>query len=223
MELEDPQFKTADGSALRLYRDTARNYFLTEREGRPIYDDVIYCEVISPGSRDSTPVFEMIRYPNELGESNEPIYGLKYQELKDYVETYIKDEEIDESMAGTPLKQWPEIPRSLISTLRAQSVFTVDALAALPDTKLSIVGPDGRTWRTKAQAYIESSKDKAYATKLAADLQRAQDDIKVRDEQIEDLSKRLARMEAQLNEGQHSDTSEKEKPKGKGKGLDDIV
>lgn len=92
MELEDPQFKTADGSALRIYRDTARNYFLTEREGRPIYDDVIYCEVISPGSRDSTPVFEMVRYPNEMSVSHDPLYGIKYVELKQYVESFIKDD-----------------------------------------------------------------------------------------------------------------------------------
>lgn len=218
MELEDPQFKTADGSALRMYRDTARNYFLTEQEGRPIYDDVIYCEVISPGSRDSTPVFEMIRYPNDLAKDHEPLYGSKYPELKSYVDTFIKDDEIDASMAGTPLKAWPEIPRSLIATLRSQSVFTVDALAALPDTKLNIVGPDGRTWRAKAEAYIQSAKDTAYATKLAADLERAQDDIKVRDDQIKDLSERLARMEAQLNAD-----PKQEKPKAKGGRLDDIV
>jgi hypothetical protein len=231
MEVEDPQYKTADGCALRMYRDTARNEFLSEQEGRPMYDDVIYVEIISPGSRDSTPVFELVRYLNPESGLEEPLYGIKYNELKQYVDMFIKDDEIDSSLSGTPLKQWPEMSRTMISTLRAQNIYTVDALAALPDTKLNVVGPDGRTWRTKAQAYIAAAKDSAHATKLAADLERAQDDVKVRDEQIKELSERLTRMEATLNQTSHGkhepekndkpgDTGNKSGGKGK---LDNIV
>src|SRR5215472_7086762 len=162
MEMEDPQYKSDDGSALRVYRDTAKNPFLSEREGRPIYDDVIYCEIISPGSRDSTPIFEMVRFLNPEMEADKPLYGMKYPELKKYIDLFIKEDETDESLSGTPLKQWPEISRSMVASLRAQNIYTVDALANLPDTKLSVVGPDGRTWRTKAQAYIENAKNTAY-------------------------------------------------------------
>jgi hypothetical protein len=224
MEIEDPQFKTADGSALRMWRDTSKNEFLSEREGRPMYDDVIYVEVISPGSRDSTPVFELIRYPNEQSVNKEPLFGIKYQELKSYVESFIKDDEVDSALSGTPLKQWPEISRTMISTLRAQNIYTVDALAALPDTKLSVVGPDGRTWRTKAQAYIEAAKGSAHATKLAADLERAQEDIKARDEEIKELSARLTRMETSLNPGKHEpEKKPDDKSEKKGGKLGDIV
>jgi hypothetical protein len=165
--LQDPQYKTQDGAALRIWRDAAQNKFLSEAHGRALYDEVIYCEVITPGSKDSTPVFELERTFCAEANHPEPKFGQKYAEYKQFVDDFKKSEEIDSSLAGTPLAQWPEMNRSLVASLKAQGVFTVDALSALPDTKLHIVGPDGRTWREKAKAYIENAKGNAYATELA--------------------------------------------------------
>lgn len=190
----DPQFKTADGCALRIWRDTAKNNFLSERMGRPVFDDVILCEVISPGSRDSTPVFEVVRdyHPDH----NSPrAFGLKYAELRQYIDEFEKNEDIDSSLAGTPLKEWAEMPRTLAATLRAANVYTVDALSSLPDTKLSIVGPDGRTWRTKALAYIENAKNGAFATQLAADLDRMREDIASKDDTIAAMAAQIAELQ----------------------------
>lgn len=169
--LQDPQYKTADGAALRIWRDAASNRYLTEQQGRALFDEVIYCEVITPGSRDSTPVFELERVFCE--EMNHPLpkRSAKYEEYKQYVEDFKKSETVDSSLAGTPLSQWPEMNRSLVASLKAQGVFTVDALASLPDSKLVVVGPDGRLWREKAKAYIENAKGGAYATELAGRVQ----------------------------------------------------
>lgn len=197
-ELRDPQYKSPDGSAIRMWRDTAKNGFLSEKEGRPIFDEVIYVEVISPGSRDSSPVFELVRKFHELSAyAKTPMFGPKYEEYKSFVADFEKAEgDQDGTMAGTPLSQWPEISRTMIAALKTQSVFTVDALAALPDSKLSIVGPDGRTWREKAKAYVENAKSGAYATAIAADLDRTKQDLADALVREKALADRLTALEA---------------------------
>jgi hypothetical protein len=196
-EIRDPQYKSADGSALRIWRDTAKNNFLTEREGRPIFDEVIYVEVISPGSRDSTPTFEVVRnFAKESQYADKPHHGPKYDEFKSFILDFEKAEDSDSTLAGTPFSQWPEMTRAMAAALKAQSIFTVDALAALPDTKLNAVGPDGRTWREKAKAYVEAAKNGAHATALAADLERANLELADNREQMKLMAAKVAALEA---------------------------
>lgn len=194
--LQDPQYKTKDGSALRIWRDTAQNNFLSEKHGRAIFDEAIYAEVISPGSRDSTPVFECVRFFAPEMEHPQPLYGTKYNEYKEFIVDFEKNDGVDASMAGTPLSEWKEMNRTMVASLKAQSIFTVDALAALPDSRLSVVGPDGRTWRTKAQAYIESATGSAYATAVAADLERTKIELADSQAQVKDLAARLDALQA---------------------------
>lgn len=194
-DIRDPQYRTPDGSALRIWRDAAQNKFLSEREGRAIYDEVIYAEVISPGSRDSTPVFELIRVCAKEMNHPAPLYGLKYEEYKTFIEDFEKSEGNDASLSGTPLAQWPEMTRTMVAALKAQHIFTVDALAALPDTKLYVVGPDGRSWREKAIAYVESAKSGAYATELAAKLETTLTELADERERAKALAERVQALE----------------------------
>lgn len=195
-EIRDPQYKSPDGSALRIWRDTAKNNFLSEQHGRAIFDEVVYVEVISPGSRDSTPTFECVRVFAPEMNHPAPKYGQKYAEYKSFIEDFAKSEENDASLSGTPLSQWPEMTRTMVAALKAQNIFTVDALAQLPDTKLHVVGPDGRTWREKAKAYIENAKNTSYATGLAADLDRTKADLVASEGRVTELAKQVEALQA---------------------------
>lgn len=209
----DPQYKTADGAALRIWRDVSQNKFLSEREGRPLYDEVIFCEVITPGSRDSTPVFELERvFCPEMGHPA-PKRGMKYDLYKEYVENFKKGEEHDSSLAGTPLNQWPEMTRTMVATLKAAHIFTLEALAALPDTKITVVGPDGRTWREKAKAYVEHAKSGAYATELAAKVETLHTDLAASLDREKALAARVQELETEAKSGKKaSKTSEPAAP-----------
>jgi hypothetical protein len=200
--LQDPQYKTEDGAALRIWRDSLQNNFLTEREGRPIFDEVILCEVIAPGSRDSTPVFEVERKYHELMGIADAAQGAKYAAFRQYIEDFKRGETTDASLAGTPLTQWPELNRSLVATLRAADVYTVEALANLPDTKLTIVGPDGRTWRAKAAAYITNAKNGAYATELAARVEALATQLADEQSRSAALASRVQELETAAANGQ---------------------
>ncbi len=196
----DPQYKTEDGSALRIWQDVAQNNFLTEKHGRPIFDEVTYVEVISPGSGNSTPIFEVVRILAPEAGRAEPKYGVKYDEFKKFVKDFENGEASDGSMTGTPLSQWPEMTRTMVASLKVAKIFTVDALAVLPDNKLPVVGPDGRTWRTKAQAYLEDAKNGAFATQLAAQLERSNQDKADLQGQIAALSEQVRVMQEKAGE-----------------------
>lgn len=192
----EPQYKTPDGSALKIWVDAAQNNYLTEQVGRPIFDDVTYCEVISPGSRDSHPVFELRRKFAEQSGITAPRYSAKYAELKQYVDDFDKGEEASKDLTGTPLTEWPVMTRSMVASLRAQHIFTVDALANLPDEKLSVVGPDGRTWRETARAFIEAASDGAAVGKAIAENEKLKADSEDKDRQIAELAARIQALEA---------------------------
>lgn len=195
----DPQYKTDDGCALRIWRDAAPNNFLTGSHGRPVFDDVIFVEVIAPGSQGSTPVFEVKRTFHE-DMNMEPLFGMQYEQFKKYIVDFERGEDNDKTLAGTPLKEWSEISRTFAASLKVAGIHSVEALASLPDGNLSVVGPDGRTWRTKAQAFLEQAKDSSHATRLAAELQN------MRDER-EHMRKEMADMAAKLSAAQAANTA----------------
>lgn len=192
--MSDPQFRTPEGCAIRIWTDPVKNPFASEKLGRPIFDEAIYVEVIAPGSKGSTPVFEVERTYHEsvgLPPARSPQYETYAAQIKAY-----KDNETVSGITGTPLAEWPEVSRSMAASLRASEIYTVEALAALADTHLNVVGPDGRTWRTKAQAWLDSTKDAGHATALAAALELANDRNARMEAQIAELSGQIAAMSA---------------------------
>lgn len=82
----------------------------------------------------------------------------------------------------------------MAASLTEARIFTVDALAALPDSRLVVVGPDGRTWREKAQAFLASAQDSSYATSVAAELAEARDQIAAQNEQVKALSEQIEQL-----------------------------
>jgi len=100
-------------------------------------------------------------------------------------------------MAGTPLKEWQEITRSMAASLREARVFTVEGLAALPDEKLRVVGPDGRTWREKARAYLEISRSGGISTAMVSEMERMRTELADRDRQIAELDERITALSKQ--------------------------
>ena len=190
----EPQYKSDDGSAIRVFVEPSQNAHLSTEHGRPIFDVVTYVEVISPGSRGSTPTFEVEReFAPEMGRAprQHPTYFEKYRRfIQDF-----RSAGTDAALAGTPITEWHEISMSLAATLKAQGVYTVEALANLPDTKLIVVGPDGRTWREKAAAYIANAKDGAVVTRLAARNQELEDDLAQANSTIAAMQARIQELE----------------------------
>lgn len=214
-EVTEPQYRTPDGAALRMWRDAAPNKYQSERLGRALFDEVLLCEVITPGSKDSTPVFELERvFCAEMGHP-EPLRGMKYAEYEQYIKDFqSQDDAKDTSLAGTPLSQWREMTRTMVASLKAASIFTLEALAHLPDTKLNVVGPDGRTWREKAKAYLASATGNSVATALAGEIEVLRNDIVAGQQREQAMAARIQELESTARSGGADAAKTTKTPKG---------
>lgn len=87
---------------------------------------------------------------------------------------------------GTPLKNWPMISAIRIAEFNAVGIFSVENLAAVSDTNIGKLA-DGRIWREKAIAWLESAEKNGAAAKYAAENERLRGDIEDLQKQVSEL------------------------------------
>jgi hypothetical protein len=144
----------------------------SEVEGRPIYREVDMIEIRAPG--DHTTVFTARAAP--LYTDRFPIEWEAYRRGR------------EAPMEGTPLSEWPAMPRTLAATLAAGGIKTVEQLAGVLDTDLRVIGPQGRQWRDKALAFIDSAKGAAAIQEYASRNQKLEDEVTRLKRQIEEIA-----------------------------------
>lgn len=86
---------------------------------------------------------------------------------------------------GTPLDELPGITGSKVAELKAQRVFSIEALAGLDGTLLQRLGPGAREWKGKAEAWLMKAREGALDTKLAAQNAQMQEQLAALRAQIE--------------------------------------
>lgn len=189
-------YKTETNAVLRFYEEAGKNNFLSEKEGRPIYDSVLMCEVITPGQTASTLAVEIERTLNEaagLDESgNRKVkrsgHYAKYQKqveaYKGATGEYLED--------GTPIEQWAQVDRGQAQTLRQNGIRTIEALASVPDSALDRLGLGGRMLRDKAKSYLTSRMFGAPDAQNTAALIQAQSRIGELEAEVAELKSALA-------------------------------
>jgi len=137
---------------VRFFKHPMRNQARSLAEGRPIFEDTDYIEIMQPGNKDS-----IIRRPaSDRDKQRFAEHFRKYQAR-----------ETEESIEGTPLEEWPAVSRAQVEELKFLNIRTVEQLAALADSNAqNIMGVQGL--KSKAAAYLEASKESAAAEALAA-------------------------------------------------------
>jgi hypothetical protein len=179
----DPQiFMASDKTALRFFYEATKNNFLSEQNGRAIYDNVMYVEVMTPGSKESAPTLEVEREFNNLSTNPTQVNEQVYERYRSQIESF-KANSSEGQLDGTPITQWPHIDAGLAATLRAANIFTVEQLAQLPDANLGIVGIGGHTLRERARAFINNASFGGN-TELLAKLEEMQRTIDAQTAQI---------------------------------------
>lgn len=120
--------------------EAVRNNHKSERESRPIYDEVEFVRIIMPGDR-KTVFFTKVREQDKLRWPRE-------------YEAFQKG--LSPLEVGTPLTQWPGFPKALAAILLELNVRTIEQLAKLPDTHIDKV-MEGHSLRAKAQTYLAAT------------------------------------------------------------------
>lgn len=133
--------------------------FKSEAEGRPIFEDVPYIEIMFAGDKTK--------------KVDRPVTDEDKHRFNKQWEAFQRQEQHVES--GTPITEWPPLTKSEALELKSLNIHTVEALAALPDSSLSWLG--ARTNRDKAKAYLERSKEGANESRLVAELAKRDADI----------------------------------------------
>lgn len=203
-DTQDRLYKTEDNAALRFFWGTERNNYRSETEGQPVYDEVLYVEIFTPGSSQSSPVHWIIRKSKtdstdvegaaQFTETkNDEMYARYRTQIKAFIEN-------DESAAlfGTPLNTVTFLDRAQVASLNEGKIFTVEALADLPDEKLRLLGLGGRTLRDQAKAYIAQAQGQAPLAAITQRVADLEETAKVKDETIAALTAELNDTKARL-------------------------
>lgn len=196
MDGADQIYGGPDGTALRFYTEPTKNNFQSEKNGRPIFDTSLMCEVMVPGSRESTPKFEVERvYCEEAGmdpAGNRLVERTqKYTQYQTQIEAY-KTQNGEGLASGTPISQWPNIDIGTAATLKAMGIYTVEMLAGVQDTHLQNLGTGGRVLRDQALAFINTRQFGVPSAKMAAESAQLRDHATQLEGQVSDLTLRLS-------------------------------
>lgn len=183
-------FKGDDGNALRFYYQPLKNNFQSERAGRSVFDKVLYVDVLTPGSNESVPTFELERiYCEETGVT-EPERSTKYMQYQRQIEAF-KANNGEGAMDGTPITAWPQIDVAQVANLRAQNIHTVEQLAAVTDGNLTNLGMGGRVLREQAIAYLNTRQFSVPSAQMAAETANLRDENARLQNEVTDLNNRL--------------------------------
>jgi hypothetical protein len=175
----------SDGLYIRFYREPVLNELKSfggtvvkangateyvEGEGRPIYEDQEYIEIVTPG--DKTNVV------------NRPV---RPADKKQYAQQYAAWKAGDEEqLTGTPLAMWPGISRAQVEELKFFKVRTVEQLAELSDANLQNVGPL-RQLRERAKDFLDAAKGHAPTESLRAQLAEEKNRREALERQVQEL------------------------------------
>lgn len=103
---------------VKFYYHPLENKALSEREGRPIFEDRVYIDIRTPGERDA------IRRPASSADI------ARFQE---HYDAFMRRTEQPEE-TGTLLSEWPLITRSQVEELAFFNCKTVEHLANMADS-----------------------------------------------------------------------------------------
>jgi hypothetical protein len=157
-----------------------KNPSKTQDAGRPIFDNTECVTLLVAGDQ-----YNQITIPVD-GKIKER-FPDQYQKWRDRKEAM--------TISGTPIKQWPLIGPAQIAEFEAIKIFSVEALANIPDSSLQKV-QGLREWKAKAAAWLESSKDGAAIARYAEENVALKDSVSAMQRQIEELTQQVAALVA---------------------------
>lgn len=177
-DANNPQFVGAHNpdSALvvKFYSQAVQQPFLTVKEGRPIFHDVDFIMIFTPG--DQLNIIDTVARPDH--KARFPQQWAAYQQGKS----------TDQQLVGTPVSAWPFLTAAQAEEFKALKFFTVEQIANASDLQLQRMGMTGgmnpHVIRDRAKAYLAAAAGTA--------------PIEAQAQENAELKERLAAMEKQV-------------------------
>lgn len=178
-------FNPDDALTVVFYRSAVKNEHMSNEHGRPIYDDVDYVKIITPGDQ-----FTIIDQPvNEVHKARFPRQWNQF----------LQSGQSGYTMNGTPLSEWTQLSPAQVRMLNGYNFFTVENIAHASDQQINNIGMAGGmsayALRDLAKAYLSRASENAADSRMVAALQE-------RDDVIATMKGQLEMMQAQMREMQ---------------------
>lgn len=156
---------------------TQKNEAKTKDAGRPIYDEMEIVEVRFAGDRNKVSVFPALSICGEMQDEDGNTRKITYAERwpAQYQRFKSKQTQVAE---GTPVDELPFLTQAKRAELKALSIYTAEALAALDGQPLKNLGQGGRDLKNQAQAYLDRAAGTADVTKMAAQIEELKQTIR---------------------------------------------
>jgi len=151
-----------------------KNEGKSDREGRPIFDDVPHIRIHVPGDKNSI--------------AERPVTDEDKVRFASRWEKFQKN--MEQSPEGTPLEMWPQLSISQVYEFKALGVMTVEQLAAMSDSHAAkFMG--GHEIRRRADVFIKLAKDTAEAQRVAVLNDELTTRLAAQDEQLRQMAAKL--------------------------------
>lgn len=173
--------EASGGCIPRFYVDAVQDELATAQQGRAIFTQKEFVEIIMPGNQYSMPV-------HEVNDSHRQRWPQQYERFKQGLEM---------SVDGTPLEEWPPLNRAQVLELKAMKVHTIEQVAGLSDTVLQrIMG--GFQLRAKARAFLDDAAASALVEQTTAENDKLKSEIAALRQQVTELGEMSQRMHGEL-------------------------
>jgi hypothetical protein len=160
-----------------FYLRPVQNNVASKEAGRPIFDEIEYIKILTPGSKDTFETMVSDEYRERFAQQ----YA-KFQANK------------EQTVSGTPLDQVPWLTVGQIAEFKAVNVHSVEALVGMSDV-LSAKFMGHFQIKARAKMFLEAAAGEAPALKLQAELEQRDEKIKQQEELINSLANRLDKLE----------------------------
>lgn len=189
---QNPDFIGANNPDNRLHvvfhKKAVQNNFMSEKEGRPIYDDADMVTIHVPGDQ-LTAVTAFVR------EDHKRRFPQQWAMFQNQMNG-------DQRLVGkTPLEHWPRLTLAQVAELKHMKFLSVEDIAHASDTALQSIGMCGGmspfAFRDVAARFLKLAADEAVVAKSDAALTAVQDENAALRKQMASFEARLAGMSAQ--------------------------
>lgn len=159
----------------------------SEKEKRPIFDDMEVCEIRFAGDNQKVSVFpahaDAGLYDIGNGYEEHITYAQRFQpQYRQFKEAAVQ------TMSGTPLDRMPFLTPARRSELKALNINTIEQLATLDDRAIKMLGNGGRDLKDHASRFLGNGGQDAEKERLEAenDAMRRELDALRKPERIKD-------------------------------------
>lgn len=163
---------------VRFFKEPIYMEAQSVKDGKAVYQDFDYIEIITPGMRGAT-IKRQVKVNDDGGEPPDtmrwPTQWAQFQK---------QQEQVSEGMR---LEEWAPMTKSEVMNCKAQNIHTVEQVANMTDDNLGVLGLYGRRRREEALNFLKQAQNGAASSQLISENEILRRDLNMLKEQVQTM------------------------------------